>query len=220
MTGVDDSCCDHERGALSRSDLAGCPYAQFVQWLSEAIESGEQEPTAMTLATTSKDGHPSARIVLLKAHDERGLVFYTNYRSRKARELGASGRGSLCFFWYGLRRQVRVEGKVEKISPEESDAYFASRPLESQIGATASPQSERVKDRRALDERVAEVRCRVADGSPLERPEWWGGFRLAPARWEFWSGREGRLHDRFVYLRSRQESSSDGSAWLLERLAP
>lgn len=214
MTRVDHLRQDYERGAFSRSDLESRPYDQFESWLKAALDSEEAEPTAMTLATVDSEGVPSARIVLLKGHSERGLVFYTNYRSSKARALTQTRRAALCFLWKSLERQVRVEGSVERATAEESDAYFVSRPRGSQIGAWASPQSEGVESREALEVRVREVEERFPEGAPIVRPDFWGGFRVLPERWEFWQGRKSRLHDRFEY-----RADGDG-AWSVRRLAP
>ncbi len=209
---VDDIRKDYEQRSLRREGLPDNPYAQFQQWLEAVFASAQLEPTAMVLATVGEGGMPSARVVLLKGHDEDGLLFYTNYTSRKARELERGGLASLCFFWGALERQVRVEGAVERATAEESDSYFSSRPRGSQVGAWASPQSVAVSGREALDERVTEIERRF-DGQDVPRPDFWGGYRLRPRRWEFWQGRRSRLHDRFVY------TCEDG-LWRLERLGP
>lgn len=194
-------------------DEAGVdPVALFERWFAAARER-EPEPTAMALATAGPEGRPSVRTVLLKAFDARGFVFYTNYGSRKARELQANNRASLLFFWRAHERQVRIDGLVEKVPPDESDAYFATRPLESRISVYASRQSEPIDSREALDARYAEAARRFADGQ-VPRPEWWGGYRVIPEEFEFWQGRIGRLHDRLHYRRRR-----DG-AWERRRLAP
>jgi pyridoxamine 5'-phosphate oxidase len=189
------------------------PIAQFRAWFGEALDAQVPEPTAMTLATAGREGAPSARIMLLKGVDERGFVFYTNYDSRKAGELTESGRAALVFFWVALHRQVRVEGRVERVTDAESDVYFASRPRGSQIGARASIQSHAIASREALEARVREVEAEF-EGREVPRPPNWGGFRVVPDAIEFWQGRENRLHDRLRFRRGPQGS------WALERLAP
>jgi pyridoxamine 5'-phosphate oxidase len=186
------------------------PLALFVAWF-QAAESVEADATAMVLATAGRDGQPSARLVLLKELDVRGLTFFTNYESRKAEELAANDRASLLFYWRSLDRQVRVEGRVARITASESDAYFASRPLQSRWSAYASAQSRPIASRDELEERVDEVRREFGDAVP--RPESWGGYRLAPHAYEFWQGRPNRLHDRLAYIR-------DGDSWRRVRLAP
>jgi pyridoxamine 5'-phosphate oxidase len=172
------------------------------------------QPDAMILATATPEGRPSARVVLLRGLDERGFVFFTNYESRKGQELAANPHAALVFFWDALERQVRVEGRVELASPAESDAYFQSRPRGSQVGAWASPQSEVLPNREALQRKVIEVEARFAGTAALPRPPNWGGFRLVPELFEFWQGQPSRLHDRLCYRRQPDET------WLLERLAP
>ncbi|HLV27913.1 MAG TPA: pyridoxamine 5'-phosphate oxidase [Burkholderiaceae bacterium] len=196
---------------LLETGVAANPVEQFTHWFAEALEAGVPEPNAMTLATVSADGHPSARIVLLKGFDERGFVFYTNYESRKGRELAEQPRASLLFFWQLLERQVRIEGRIEKTSPEEADEYFRSRPLGSRIGAWVSPQSRPIT-REALEARNAELTEKLGDDPA--RPPHWGGYRVVPHHVEFWQGRPSRLHDRLAY-----ELQGDGS-WNLQRLAP
>lgn len=188
------------------------PLALFDRWFSEAREA-EQDPTAMTLATVAPDGRPSIRTVLLKGYGTDGFVFYTNYNSRKAREIAANPRVSLMFFWAGPERQARIEGTAEKVTAAESDAYFATRPLESRLSVYASRQSEIVENRQALDARYDAASRRFLDGQ-VPRPEWWGGYRVIPRDIEFWQGRAGRMHDRLRY-----RLQSDGT-WLRERLAP
>jgi pyridoxamine 5'-phosphate oxidase len=189
------------------------PIVQFRRWFGDARAAGLAEPEAMTLATTGPDGRPSARMVLLKGFDQRGFVFYTNYTSRKSRELAANPAAALVFWWPPpLQRQVRIEGLVERVSHEESEAYFRTRPFGSQLGAWASNQSEVIPDRDVLEKRLEELSARYADGEvPL--PPFWGGFRLAPDVIELWQGRPNRLHDRLRYRR-------DGDRWTIQRLSP
>lgn len=188
------------------------PFSQFAHWFDQAMEAGIIEPNALTLATVDKDGKPSARVVLLKALDELGFVFYTNYGSQKGQQLQANPYASMVFLWLELQRQVRVEGYVEKVSQEESDAYFSVRPKSSQIGAHASPQSQVIPDRRFLEQRYQALEREFAD-TEIPRPENWGGYRLIPERIEFWQGRQSRLHDRLLY-----EKNNEG--WNIKRLAP
>ena len=200
---------EYAEGGLDEHDATADPMTLFRRWLDDVITTPMHEPNAMVLSTVS-EGRASSRLVLLKGLDD-GFVFYTNYESRKADELAANPRCSLLFPWHPVGRQVRVEGAASKVTPEESAAYFASRPRDSQLGAWASPQSEVVASRAALDERLHAAEERFGDEVPL--PEFWGGYRVIPEVVEFWQGRFGRLHDR---LRYRRESE----AWVIERLAP
>ena len=188
------------------------PLAQFAAWMAQAREV-EPDPTAMTLATATRDGRPSARVVLLKGVDEQGFVFYTNYESRKGRELAENARASLVFYWPSLNRQVRVGGAVEQVSAEQSDAYFAARPADSRLAAIVSPQSDPIAHREALEALFAQAQARHPDGN-VPRPRFWGGYRVVPDEIEFWQGRASRLHDRLRYRRT-----PDGG-WMRDRLAP
>jgi pyridoxamine 5'-phosphate oxidase len=199
--------------ALTERDAHDDPIHQFSLWFGEALKSELLDTNAMTLATASRDGGPSARIVLLKGFDEAGFVFFTNYESAKARDLDDNPRACLLLFWAALERQVRVTGRVSKTSSRESEQYFQSRPFESQIGAWASAQSCTVHDRAALEARYAELAAKYA-GGPVPLPPFWGGYRVAPETIEFWQGRKSRLHDRLLYTKQR-----DG-AWARSRLAP
>jgi pyridoxamine 5'-phosphate oxidase len=201
----------YERAELSEEASYADPLKQFDQWLAEAISAEIPEPNAMTLATVAGDLRPSTRIVLIKGFDERGIVWYTNYESRKGQELGGNPYAALQFHWVELERVVRIEGRVEKTSAEESDAYYATRPLDSRIGAWASPQSQVIASRTLLVANAAKFGAQYLLNPP--RPSHWGGYRLVPDRWEFWQGRKSRLHDR---LRYRLE----GGNWVRERLAP
>jgi pyridoxamine 5'-phosphate oxidase len=189
------------------------PLKLFRRWFDEAIASGSRLPDAMTLATATKDGKPSARMVLLKQFDDQGFVFYTNYNSRKSRELDENPYAALVCYWVGLDRQVRIEGSVERVSTAESDEYFRTRPRESQLGALASPQSEVIESREFLEKRFQDFEGMYRNRT-VARPAHWGGYRLKPERIEFWQNREGRLHDRILY-----ERQVDGS-WTIKRLAP
>jgi pyridoxamine 5'-phosphate oxidase len=198
---------------FSKADVDTDPIRQFHLWFDHAVKAEELDPDAMALSTASSDGRVSSRIVLLKGCSERGFVFYTNYESRKSSELSENSWAALTFFWRVLRRQVRIEGRVERVSAEESAEYFATRPRGSQIGAWASPQSREIASREELDQRVAELERRFQDG-PIPCPPNWGGFLLRPVRIEFWQGRENRLHDRIVYTLQTDES------WRISQLAP
>lgn len=201
----------YERAELSEDASHADPLKQFDQWLGEAIAAEIPEPNAMTLATVASNLRPSTRIVLIKGCDERGIVWYTNYESRKGQELAGNPYAALQFHWVELERVVRIEGRVEKTSVQESDAYFASRPLDSRIGAWASPQSQVIPNRTALVTAAARYSAQFMLNPP--RPPHWGGFRLVPDEWQFWQGRKSRLHDRLRYRRV-------GSEWVRERLAP
>ena len=199
--------------ALEETTVDRDPIKLFRNWFDAAIASGSRLPESMTLATATRDARPSARVVLLKQVDEAGFVFYTNYRSAKAKELDENPQAALVFYWVGLDRQVRVEGRVERVSAAESDEYFKTRPRESQLGALASPQSEVIESREVLEQRLRQLEDEYRDRE-VERPAHWGGLRLKPDRIEFWQNRPGRLHDRILY-----ERQDDGN-WAISRLAP
>jgi pyridoxamine 5'-phosphate oxidase len=201
----------YERAELDESASAAEPLQQFSTWLDEALRAKLPEPNAMTLATVGADGRPSTRIVLIKGFDARGIVWYTNYDSRKGRELANHPFAALQFHWVELERVVRIEGRVEKVSAEESDDYYRSRPLDSRLGAWASPQSQVISSRAVLVTGAAKAAAQHGLHPP--RPPHWGGYRLQPDAWEFWQGRKSRLHDRLRYR-------LDGSTWVRERLAP
>lgn len=199
---------------LSTKDVDKNPFAQFKKWIDEALKADLHQPNTMTLATASKDGKPSARIVLLKDFDEAGFVFYTNFQSKKGQELLENPQAALVFLWLELQRQLRIEGHVEKVSTEKARNYFRSRPKDSQISAYASPQSDVVENRGVLEENVKALEEKYADQAELPLPDFWGGFRIVPTFIEFWQGRPSRLHDRIAY-----QKQEDGS-WKIERLAP
>ena len=202
---------DYARESLSERDVAADPIMQFEKWFAQALTAGMIEPNAMTLATSTRDGHPSARIVLLKGVDAKGFVFFTDYRSRKGTELEANPHVSLCFWWGELQRQVRITGTVARASREESEAYYRTRPHGSRIGAWASHQSAPLASREPLELEVKRLEEKYPDEVPL--PPHWGGYRVTPDSIEFWQGRPSRLHDRIVYAR-------DGNSWRIGRLSP
>ncbi|MFN5048241.1 pyridoxamine 5'-phosphate oxidase [Roseateles sp.] len=212
MSKLSDLRKSYEQGELVEEQVAGQPLQQFKTWLDEALAAGVPEPNAMTLATVGPEGRPSTRIVLIKDIDERGLVWYTNYESRKGRELAAHPFAALQFHWVEMERVVRIEGRVEQVEAAQSDAYFRSRPLDSRLGAWASPQSQVISSRAVLVANAAKAAAQ--HGLNPERPPHWGGYRLLPERGEVWQGRTSRLHDRLSY-----KLQADGS-WLRERLAP
>ena len=197
---------------LRRSDLAADPVAQFADWMKTATEYSPDDATSMTLATASKTGMPSARIVLLKHFGEDGFAWYTDFRSQKGQELEQNPQAELMFYWYGLERQVRIQGRVEKLSPEQGKKYFNERPVGSRLSAAASHQSSVVDSRETLEQAVAELESKYPQGD-IPHPEFWGGYRLIPTHFEFWQGRENRLHDRFTF------TQVDGQ-WQIDRLSP
>lgn len=207
----------YERAELNESASAADPMQQFDQWLKEAISAEIPEPNAMTLATVGGDLRPSTRVVLIKGYDDRGIVWFTNYASRKGQQLAGNPFAALQFHWVELERVVRIEGRVEKISEIESDAYFHSRPLDSRIGAWASPQSQVIEGRGILVANAAKYGAQFLLQPP--RPPHWGGYRLVPDQWEFWQGRQSRLHDRLRYTLQSKEAAQDAD-WIRERLAP
>jgi len=206
---------NYERATLDESSAARDPLEQFTLWLEEALATGSiVEPNAMTIASVSGDRRPSARIVLLRGYDERGFVFYTNYESRKGRELQARPYAALLFYWGELQRQIRIEGPIAQIAPAESDAYFARRPRGHRLSAWASQQSAPIASRATLEAQMHDVEQRFA-GVDVPRPPYWGGYRVAPEAFEFWQGRPDRVHDRLAYVRNE----ADGG-WRIERLSP
>jgi pyridoxamine 5'-phosphate oxidase len=204
---------DYSLRELSEDSAAADPFVQFANWFDEYLAAGPLEPSAMTLSTVDAEGTPSSRIVLLKGFDENGFVFFTNYESRKARDLTVNPVASLHFFWPELERQIQIVGRAERTAREESESYFASRPLPSKLGAWASKQSERLAGRKELEDRVAQVSTRF-DGDDIPCPPFWGGIRIVPVRFEFWQGRPSRLHDRICY-----EPAAENS-WRIFRLYP
>jgi len=214
---IDELRTEYRRATLDETSVEADPLRQFEHWFREAVDSKMPEPNAMTLATVDADGNPSARIVLLKGADERGFTFFTNYASRKGRDLAARARAALLFYWPELERQIRIEGAVTRVDAGESAQYFAGRPRPSQLGAWASPQSMPIDGRSELEARFAEVAERYRDASaPVPRPAHWGGYRLVPDLLEFWQGRASRLHDRIRYRLKQAQPV----AWNIDRLAP
>ena len=203
---------DYCQAGLTRKDLSGSPFSQFNKWFEQAQSAGIEEPNAMSISTVSQDGMPSSRTVLLKLYDEKGFVFFTNYASQKAQEMTHNPNVALLFPWLSLERQIRISGKVEKISKKESFAYFTSRPKDSQIGAWISPQSKIIESRRFLTQKLLEMKEKFSNGK-IPLPDSWGGYRIIPNKFEFWQGRTSRLHDRFVYEKKE-------GAWLIYRVAP
>lgn len=198
---------------LTESDLDPNPFTQFQRWYEEAVAANVIEPNAMTLATATRDGIPSARTILLKGFDERGFTFYTNYESQKGKELAENPNAALVFYWATFERQIRITGVINKISPEESEAYFKTRPMGARLGAWVSLQSQVIPNREILEERLTELMNELADTETIPMPPYWGGYCLVPSAIEFWQGRVNRLHDRFRYTRQENE-------WLIERLSP
>ena len=197
---------------MRRSDMASDPIVQFEQWFEEALKAEVHEPNALVLSTIGLDGSPASRTVLMKFFDQRGMVIYTNYESAKGQEIAANPHAAMLFPWWQVERQVRIEGEIERVSREESEEYFSSRPRGSQIGAWASEQSAVIKSRQILTDRTAELEQKFA-GVDVPTPDFWGGYRIKPQRIEFWQGGKGRVHDRFLYEKSE-------SVWKIDRLAP
>ena len=204
---------DYTAATLSENDTKGDPINQFEQWFNEALAAKLHEPNAMTLATATTNGKPSARIVLLKGFNQNGFIFYTNYLSRKGKEITKNPQGAITFFWGELERQVRIEGTIEKLSKEDSERYFHSRPKGSQIGAVASPQSQEIEGREGLEKKWSELEAEY-EGKEVPKPSFWGGYILNPQLVEFWQGRSSRLHDRILYKKV------DKKSWKKVRLAP
>ena len=217
MQDLTDIRTEYAREGLHERDVDPSPMVQLDTWIRAAIAAKHPEPTAMTLATATAEGEPAARVVLLKGLDERGLVFFTSYESDKGRQLAENPRACACFFWVLLERQARVTGAVTKVSREESEAYFRSRPRDSQLGAWASQQSTVLEGKADLESRLQEVRARFGDGE-VPCPPQWGGYRLVPDRMELWQGRPSRLHDRLRYTRT--PSAASDASWRIERLSP
>jgi pyridoxamine 5'-phosphate oxidase len=211
---------DYSQASLELSDVHPDPRQQFERWFAQALSAQIREPNAMTLATIDPDGRPSARIVLIKGIDEQGVSFFTNYQSRKGQAMAANPWASLVFFWPELERQVRIDGRVEKVSPAESDEYYRSRPIGSKLGAWASPQSDVIPSREWLEMRQQNLEATFPLETSAEppRPEHWGGYRVRPDQFEFWQGRPSRLHDRIRYRRDNTFGGPGG--WIIERLAP
>lgn len=205
---------DYSSATLNEASVDADPIKQFEIWFKQALESQQHEPNAMTLSTATPDGRPSGRIVLLKGFDKNGFAFYTNYLSRKGKEIGKNPLGALTFFWDSLERQVRIEGTIEKLGKEQSEAYFHSRPRKSQLGAVASPQSQEIASRDALEKRWNELEAEYGEEKEIPKPSFWGGYILKPQLIEFWQGRSSRLHDRILYKKT------DKTNWKKVRLAP
>lgn len=203
---------DYKKASLAESDVTSDPYSQFANWFDQALKADVAEPNAMTLSTVNTQGKPSSRIVLIKEFDARGFSWFTNYDSAKGQDLESNPHAALLFFWIALERQVRIEGRIEKLSDAENDTYFNSRPLGSRQSALASQQSQPIADREALEQRLAAVVAEFGDHPP--RPAHWGGYRLLPERVEFWQGRSSRLHDRIIYTRD------ENGVWKIFRLQP
>jgi len=199
---------------LNRVDLNNNPFIQFEIWLNKAYEVAVKEPNAMCLATVNSNGQPSARMVLLRGFSEDGFVFYTNYLSKKGKTISTNNKAALLFFWDDLQQQIRIEGSCEKVSNEQSNSYFQSRPFESRVASSISPQSEIIKNRNFLQDKFDKTHSEATRKSEIERPQHWGGYILKPYLYEFWQGRKSRLHDRFQYTKT------GNSEWLIERLAP
>lgn len=213
MPSIADIRKDYKLKSLSENDVAADPIEQFGRWWNEAVQSELEEVNAMTLATATANGRPAARIVLLKDYNEEGFVFFTNYESHKGEEMKDNPHAALVFFWAALERQVRIEGTVEKVPAEESDAYFVSRPRGSRIGAWASPQSKVISGREVVEKNVTAMEQQFGEGD-IPRPQHWGGYRVKPLLIEFWQGRPSRLHDRILY------TADEAGKWKIERLAP
>jgi pyridoxamine 5'-phosphate oxidase len=214
VTDLTDLRLSYQKGDLRRENLQSDPHAQFQLWLEQALASDMPEPYAVTLATADDAGRPSARTVLLRASDERGLVVYSNYQSHKGRDLKLNPQAELLFYWPQLERQVRIFGRVELLGEEESTEYFHKRPRDSQLAAWASdPQSAPIASRAELEAKFSALEKRFPEGQPIPRPEFWGGYLLSPAAWEFWQGRPNRMHDRFEYLPAAE-------GWRITRLMP
>src|ERR1700744_453738 len=205
---------DYSSATLSEASVDADPIKQFETWFNQVLEPQQHEPNAMTLSTATPDGRPSGRIVLLKGFDKNGFAFYTNYLSRKGKEISRNPVGALTFFWDTLERQVRIEGTIEKLSKEQSDAYFHTRPRKSQLGAVASPQSQEIASRDILEKKWTELETEYGENKEIPKPSFWGGYILKPQLIEFWQGRRSRLHDRILYKKT------DKTNWKKVRLAP